>query len=231
MITATFFPSDEIDFMKNLVWAIAAFFASSVANITAQTASASATTTNAAQATAASRTAPVRLSYGVPEILNLSRAQVGDGIIIAYIGNSDTIYNLSSAEIVYLKGQGVSDPVLSAMLQQSQKLAKSTPQLQAAESFTPASAGEAVSVAQPAPAYSAPAPTYVQPAPEYVPSSTVYVIPNPPSKTYYVPGFYPYYGGYYGYPYSGVSFGFSFGGGHYHGGYHGVWAGGHGGHH
>src|SRR4029077_18713742 len=39
-------------------------------------------------------TAPVRLPYGVEDVLKLSRAQIGDDITLNYIQNNGTIYNL-----------------------------------------------------------------------------------------------------------------------------------------
>jgi len=66
------------------------------------------------------------LSYGVPQVLQLSQANVGDDIIVRYVQNSGTIFALSAPEIVYLKQQGVSDNVLNAMLDQRQRLTGST---------------------------------------------------------------------------------------------------------
>ena len=46
---------------------------------------------------------PVKLPYGVDDIVKLSRSQVNEEIIIKYIQNSDTIYTLTPKEIVYLR--------------------------------------------------------------------------------------------------------------------------------
>src|SRR6267143_6037846 len=77
------------------------------------------TTPPAAAATApGSPTAPP-LSFGVPDVLKLSNAKVADDTIVSYIQYSGRSYGaLSAAEIVYLHEQGVSDRVVTAMLEQ-----------------------------------------------------------------------------------------------------------------
>jgi hypothetical protein len=152
------------------------------------------------------QTTTVTLSPGVPEILKLSAAHVGDDAIIAFIGNSGTSYNLGVNEIIYLKGQGLSDHVLAVMLDQHKHVAAVSVQV-----TTPAPA--------PAPAAPASTPTSVYaniPGTEFAPSvaqqsfysqtapaSTVYVAqPSPTydySSSYPYYASYPYYGGYYGY--------------------------------
>ena len=149
-----------------------------------------------------SETRPVQLSSGVADILKLVRAKVSDTITLSFIRNSGRTYHLSTPEILYLREQGVSDPVLTAMLDQQRNVAATAAQ----------------AVPQPASAYVAASPAYVQPSP-------VYVEPVP-SYNYYDYGYYnswPYYGGYY-LDYPSWSFSLGYGGGHY-GGYHG------GGHH
>jgi len=205
-------------FRRSLI-AIAAVTALLATNIVAQDASTSATTPNVAQTAAGSGSAP-QLSYGVPQVLQLSQAKIGDNTIVAYIQNSGTIYSLNAAEIVYLKQQGVSDAVITTMLNQRQQVtqaaAQTAPQAPAtATTSQPGSAETSTAVAQPTV-------TYVQP----VPSSTVYVIPDTQTYNYnayyYQPYYYPYYGGWY---YPPVSFSFGFGGGYRGGwgGYHGGW--------
>ena len=184
-----------------------------------------ATISNVAQTAAPAGGAPVQLSYGVPQVLQLSQAKIGDSTIVAYIQNSGTIYSLNAPEIVYLKQQGVSDAVITTMLNQRQRVTQTAPPAPAtATTSQPASAETTTAVAQPTA-------TYVQ----TVPASTVYVIPDTQTyryyDNYYYPsygyGYYPYYSGY-GYRpyYPAVSFSFGFGGG-YHGGYYrGGWGGG-----
>jgi len=163
----------------------------------------------AQDSTAAVQPAP-QLSYGVPQVVQLVQAKVSDGIIVSYIQNSGTIYSLSAGEIVYLKQQGVSDSVLSAMLNQRSRLTGST------EPATTAASTPAVN--NQIPTTATPAVSYVQ----AVPSSTVYVIPDTQTYQYdaWYYGGYPYYGGYYDYGWPAVSLSFGWGG-HYGGGWHG----------
>jgi hypothetical protein len=150
-----------------------------------------------------------QLSYGVPQILQLSQAKVSDGTIVAYIQNSGTIYNLDANQIVYLKQQGVSDTVLTAMLNQRQNVVKNGGAQTAPQ---PTSAQTPNAVTQPTVTYTT------------VPSSSVYVVPDTQTyqydSYYYSPYYYPYYG-YYGWPYPAVSLSFGFGGGYRGGYYHG----------
>jgi hypothetical protein len=187
-----------------------------------------ATIPNGAQTAAPAGGAPVQLSYGVPQVLQLSQAKISDSTIVAYIQNSGTIYSLNASEIVYLKQQEVSDAVITTMLNQRQRVtqaaAQTAPQAPAtATTSQPGRAETSTAAAQPTV-------TYVQ----TVPSSTVYVIPDTQTyrydNWYYNP--YPCYGGYYyGWPYPAVSFSFGIGGGYRGGYYRGGWGGYHGGYH
>ena len=144
-------------------------------NIVAQDSSTSATTPNVVQTAPPAGGAQVQLSYGVPQVLQLSQAKINDSTIVTYIQNSGTIYSLNASEIVYLKQQGVSDAVLTTMLNQRQRVAQSAVQVPtAAPALQPGSAETSTAVAQPTV-------TYVQ----TVPSSTVYVIPDTQTYQYY----------------------------------------------
>jgi len=165
----------------------------------------SATSTTAPAANAPASSTALQLSFGVPDVLKLSNAKVSADTIVSYVQYSGRSYGaLNAAEIVYLHEQGVSDRVVTAMLEQRKKWTE-----------TAAQPTQQAPVAS-APQYQqAPAPTqvtYVQPAP----ASTVYVIPNTPRYVDY--GYYPWYG-YYGYSYPAVSLSFGYYGG-YRGGYY-----------
>jgi hypothetical protein len=167
-------------------------------------------------APAAATTSPQKLPYGVEDVLKLSRAQVSDDIVLNYIQNTGTIYNLGPQDIVYLRDQGVSDRVINGMIDQRKRVTE----LAAAQSAPAPAVPDAQSVPN---ATTVPvAPGYAQVAPQTTaPASTVYTIPAPSAGYYSYT--YPYYGGYY-YPYYGPSvyLGFGYGGyGHYHGYYHG----------
>jgi len=195
----------------------------------------SAADTNATAPQAAVSQAPttsvaVQYPYGVEDVVKLSRAQISEDIIVNFVQNSGTIYNLGPKDIVNLKNEGVSDRVLNAMLDQK----KTVPQSQVASAGQPAptvpnapTVPDANAVA-PAPTYTQPAPVYTQPAPVYdqpasPPASTVYVIPYSGYYGPYTYGYpYRYYGPYYGYYGPSITFGFGYGGyGHGHYYYHG----------
>lgn len=191
-------------------------------------------TVSAASTNTPAPATPASLSYGVNEVLKLSQAQINDDIIVNYVQNSGTTYNLGAQDIVYLRNQGVSDRVVNAMLAQRQRLADAAAAQVAAQT---AAAAPAQTVApSPAPTYTQTAPVYTEPAPAYTEpapaASTLYVIPYPAATAAYY-GYYrpypyyygPYYGGYYG---PTFSLGFRFGGGwghfgghRYYGGHHG----------
>jgi hypothetical protein len=172
-------------------------------------------------------TAPPNLPYGAGDVLKLSQAKISDEIIVNYIHNAATVYNLQPNDIVYLRNQGVSDQVLTTMVNQRSQVAVAA-QAVAAQNAAAAAQNEV----QPAPTY-APPPAYDQYASAEEPApapSTVYVIPNSAAYTSYAPSYgysYPYYyGGYYG------SFGLGYcGSTYYNGGYHGYYHSGYGGWH
>jgi hypothetical protein len=109
------------------------------------------------------QTAPSNLSPGLQEVLKLTKAQMGDDVIVSYVNNSGTAFHLSADDLVYLKGQGVSQPVIAAMLQ--------------AKAAVPAPQPAPPPVANPAPV---PAPQYAPAAaPQYAPAA-VPQQPGPP---------------------------------------------------
>jgi len=60
---------------------------------------------------------PADLSRGLAEIIKLAQAHMPEDTILAYIQNSGQTYNPSAEEILYLSDLGVSDKVVSALLQ------------------------------------------------------------------------------------------------------------------
>lgn len=159
--------------------------------------------------------APVQLSYGASQIVQLARAKVSDDTIIAYIHSSGHTYGLDADQIIYLRQQGISDAIVNAMLSQP-KIAPAQPVTEPDNSYTaPASTADTQASPQnttPA-TVASPVTTYVQAAPP----STVYVLPNNPPY-YYSTYAQPYYS--YGWPYPAVSLSFGFGG-HWGGGWRG----------
>src|SRR5579864_2589056 len=54
------------------------------------------------------------------EVVKLAQAGVGEPILMAYVTNSPSAFNLSSDDIVYLNDLGVPETVVNAMLQRDQ---------------------------------------------------------------------------------------------------------------
>ena len=180
-----------------------------------------------------------QLSPAVQEVLKLAHADVSDDTIVAYINSSGAVYNLNASDIVYLRQQGVSNPVITAMLNarptpnapavaQAAPPAAPVPAPPEGTTQPPADAMQAAPIydgsAYSAPAYSYAAPGYYGAAPYYW---------GYPGVSLGIGlGFGGYYGGYYGRPWGGYGWGgypYYHGGGYHGGGYHGGFHGG--GHH
>jgi opacity protein-like surface antigen len=135
-------------------------------NATAQDSSKPATPSDGKETTAVSQSAPVQLSAGVLDVLKLARSKVADDIIVSFINKSGVTYNLGAPEIIYLRGQGVSERVITAMLNQHGKTPVTTvPTAPAQPSAAPAQPSTINVV--PAPAYAQPPPLYILPALAY----------------------------------------------------------------
>jgi hypothetical protein len=128
-------------------------------------------TTAIAQSDAAPPPPAWRVPYGVQEILTLTRAQIGETLVMNYISNSGTIYNLQAMDIVHLRDQGVSERIIGVMLEQKARVV--------AEAKVEAPAVPAVPTAV-TPVYAAPV---LQPAvmvvsvPPPEPQSMLHIIP------------------------------------------------------
>jgi hypothetical protein len=203
--------------MKTRIWqmirpmATAGVLLSMTVGAAAQT-----TSTDAATETAGSSvSAAPALAPGVEDVVKLAQAQVGDRLILSYVESSPTVYSLDANQVVYLRNAGVSEAVVTAMLDKGKKYSDQAAANTAANTVaqSPATYAAPAQVAYPIVADAQPAqveaqPVYVEPP---APSVSVYVIPY--SATTYDYGYYPY--GYYG---GGVIY--SYYGGHYgYGGY------------
>jgi hypothetical protein len=169
--------------------------------------------------TAAPAPSPQKLPYGVEDVLKLSRAQVGENVILNFVQSSGTIYNLEPKDIVYLRDQGVSDKVINAMLDQRKRVEVAAqtagPAPVVTQNPSPSQSPPPDSAAGPTAQVSSD-PNVVAEAPLTPPASSVYVIPYSGAYSYYAP--YGYYYPYYGWYGPSFSLGFRFGG-------HGYWGG------
>jgi hypothetical protein len=67
------------------------------------------------EAQLAAATAPVRGPLSLPEIAQMAQQGISDQVIIGQIRTTRSVYNLTPADIQWLKSQGVSDPVVLEM--------------------------------------------------------------------------------------------------------------------
>ena len=154
-------------------------------------------------------TAVASLPENVAAVLKLAQAKVSDDTIMAYIKNSRSSYGLNADQIIYLRQQGLSDALITAMLNQPR----------------PGNAPATVPIpSSPAPEL-VPSIAYEQP-PETVAESQPYYDYGPYYSPYYYPYYYPAYGGYYYWPWPVVG---AYGWGGYWHGYRGFAGGFHGG--
>lgn len=168
----------------------------------------------------------LKIPSNLDEIAQLSKAGVGDAVILAYIKDSPTAYNLNASEIIKLRDQGVSPEVTAALIQ------RGTEVRQAAQ--TAAQTSQSTEIAA-APSYQTqpaveqavtyvPTPVIVQPAStvsvHYFGAPTYYY---PSANSYYYPR-YTSYGSYATFgsrycPTPRASFSVGFGSRHYGGSY------------
>jgi hypothetical protein len=205
-----------------------------------------ATPTPAAQAPGNPGTAPASLSASVAEVVKLSKAGMGETVVMAYVKNSLFSYNLSANDILYLKDAGITSPVIAAMLDHDKALRDSAAppaaydpqpqpgapgsQTQALQPATAAAPQPEASVGVAAPQTVAPATVIVSQTPPPAQVEVVTVCPGP--DYYWAPGYWGWSGGW-----IWIGGGWRVGGGYrwggFHGGgwgFHGGW-GGHGGGH
>jgi hypothetical protein len=129
------------------------------------------------------------MSYGMSQVLQLVQAKVGEDTIIAFIQSSRNSYGLTADQIIYLKQQGVSDAVITAMLKQPRAgVAEAGPT--APLDAEPAYAGQDSTAT-------------VAPPDASGPETTYYAQPYYYDQPYYCPGLPFYYGGYWGGGYGG----------------------------
>src|SRR5438128_2717192 len=84
---------------------------------------------------------PATVSPGVAEVLRLAQSGVAEDVILAYINNSTTGFNLSADQILYARDMGLSSQVITAMLDRDTAL-RNQPQPASASTSPPPAAPE-----------------------------------------------------------------------------------------
>lgn len=158
--------------------------------------------TNAAEQTEApvQAVAPKRMALppGADQVAELAQAGVGESVMLEFVKNSTTTYDLNVDEIVYLTDLGIPDSVLAAMLRhgkefQEQMAPTTAAPAAAAEAAPPSAPGAEAAQAPTHEALSAPsapaAPTEATPPPaqpEAAPTSAPqYEYTQPPTEVTY----------------------------------------------
>jgi len=70
-----------------------------------------------AQAPSNAQAAPANLPAGVQDVVTLTKAGLGEDVILAKVKKAGVSYDLTTEQMIYLKNQGVSENVISGLLQ------------------------------------------------------------------------------------------------------------------
>ena len=65
--------------------------------------------------------ASARNAMSIQEVVDMSRSGVSDGVIVNQIRSSGTAFRLTPADVTNLHQQGVTDPVINAMLESGRR--------------------------------------------------------------------------------------------------------------
>ena len=107
------------------------------------------------------------MSPATAEIVKLAESGLGDEVVMSYVTNSQTAFNLSAEDIVYLKDVGISEETITAMMTHDRIMRKSGPPANAPSALPPVAAPQPNNVVTPP----------ATPPPEYV--------SNPPAEVNY----------------------------------------------
>jgi hypothetical protein len=133
-------------------------------------------------ATTAPATNASALSPDLQEVITLSKEQMGDEVITNYVLSTGKVYQLTADQIIYLKNQGVSSPVLNVLIQTASSAnnaaAANAPVI--TENPPPAMPSSPPTVAQPSTL--APVPYSATAAPNIVTPPLVPTTPAPPPE-------------------------------------------------
>ena len=66
--------------------------------------------------------AALRANLPVMDVVKLANSRVDESVLLAYVTNSPSVFNLGADDIIYLKDIGVPDPVIKAMIYRDQDL-------------------------------------------------------------------------------------------------------------
>jgi hypothetical protein len=119
------------------------------------------------------------ISPNAAEVVKLASSGVGDDVVLAFVQNAQAPFDLTADNVLYLRDLGVSQPVITSMLNHDSAF-RSRPPEASAQSYAPA----------PAAAVPAPAPEAV--APQTAAAPAIYVSGPPPDVNYFYNDLAPY---------------------------------------
>ena len=122
---------------------------------------------------------PTQLSTRAAEVIRLTESGVEEGVVRAYIENSQSPFELSAEDIVYLKDLGIQAPVIAAMVRHDTKLRDQKRQSEGVPSTSDRVANDPK---QPTPDPNGPPPA----------TQPVYVTNAPPEVAYFYDSLAPY---------------------------------------
>ena len=73
-------------------------------------------------------TGTANVSPSVAEVIKLAESGVGEDVILSFIQNSKSTYDLSADDVFYLKDVGLTSPVITAMLNHDKEVGNQTQQ-------------------------------------------------------------------------------------------------------
>ncbi len=126
----------------------------------------------------------VKLTGPAAEVMKLADSGLDESVMLAFVTNSTSSFNLSAEEIIYLNDIGVSSTVVTAMIQRDQALKQL--------SANAAPAAPAPAAPEPAPAEPEPTPAPAEMAPQPAYSTENYVPPADSSYTTFYDSLAPY---------------------------------------
>ena len=137
--------------------------------------------------------APASLSPNAAEVVKLAGSGVGEDVVLAYIQNSQLAFNLSADAVLYLRDVGVSQAIITGMLNHDNGLRAQDPQGQPSQYAPAATAPPPAETPGPAPAQApAPEPAPQAPPPQMAVAAPTYVSSPPPDVAYFYNDLAPY---------------------------------------
>jgi hypothetical protein len=129
------------------------------------------------------------ISPGAAEVVKLAGSGVGDDVVLAYVQNSQDLFNLTADNVLYLRDVGVSQPVITAMLNHDSALHNQAPPQNPPPQNPPPQYAPTEAPPGPAPA---PGPAQEAPPPQAVAAPASYVGSPPADVSYFYNDLAPY---------------------------------------